>query len=601
MAHRQRRANCEANALRGGSPREARARHVGSSDLHGGRAAPRSRSGLASNAAFTARQGTFLAHVHPWTQNAMHADARGQSPMLPSGSTMPVTGDIIADKYRVEAVLGRGGMSVVYRATHLELDQQVAIKVLSAEALLLPEYVVRLKREARAVSRIRSEHVVRVYDIGELPSGGVPYLVMECLSGLDLAAVLARQGPFPIDLAVEYVLQACEALAEAHALGIIHRDLKPANLFLTEAVDGSPRVKVLDFGISRMSRRHGLSALTDPGTVLGTPSYMAPEQMEAADTVDARADIWALGTILYELLVGKPPYTGESLPQIFMKIMRSKTPKASAVRADVPSGIDAIIARCLEIDAPERFQTVAELAWALSTVGTPHARDSAARISRVFDKQSSEHPEATPSGTLRSTVPPPVVNGVARCRYAGARKRSGARHTVAAIASAAVLGAASVFGVLALRGAVDASVAHAPAYEQPAPGTRASEDAAVAIAPRMRPAAAPLAVPLVVAPAAAVPAAAAAVMPAPIARTASHATLVAAPVPGPSPRPASLPAPAPASKPGAAMAGALAAEPLRAAEPTGGAAVRGGDPTHGGGEPAVSPAREESTPPPNVE
>jgi serine/threonine protein kinase len=521
--------------------------------------------------------------------------------MLPSGPTMPVTGDIIADKYRVEAVLGRGGMSVVYRATHLELDQQVAIKVLSAEALLLPEYVVRLKREARAVSRIRSEHVVRVHDIGELPSAGVPYLVMECLSGLDLAAVLARRGPFPIDLAVECVLQACEALAEAHALGIIHRDLKPANLFLTEAVDGSPCVKVLDFGISRMSRRHGLSALTDPGTVLGTPSYMAPEQMEAADTVDARADIWALGTILYELLVGKPPYTGESLPQIFMKIMRSKTPKASAVRADVPSGIDAVIARCLEIDAPERFQTVAELAWALSTVGTPHARDSAARISRVFDKQSSEHPEATPSGTLRSTVPPPVVNGVARRRHGSTR--IGARHTIAAIASAAVLGAASVFGVLALRGAADASLARAPAYEQPAPGTYASEDAAVAIAPRMRPVAATLAVPVVVVPAAVTPGAVmpGAVMPALAAKAASHATLVAASVPGSSPGPTSLPAPAPGSRPGAGLAGALAAEPLRAAEPTGGAAVRGGDPTHGGGEPAVSPAREEATPAPDVE
>jgi serine/threonine protein kinase len=489
--------------------------------------------------------------------------------MLPVRSAMPVTGDIIADKYRVEAVLGRGGMSVVYRATHLELDQQVAIKVLSAEALVLPEYVVRLKREARAVSRIRSEHVVRVHDIGELPTGGVPYLVMECLSGLDLAAVLSRRGPFPIDLAVECVLQACEALAEAHALGIIHRDLKPANLFLTEAVDGSPCVKVLDFGISRMSRRHGLSALTDPGTVLGTPSYMAPEQMEAADTVDARSDIWALGTILYELLVGKPPYTGESLPQIFMKIMRSKTPKASAVRSGVPSGIDVIIARCLEIDAPERFQTVAELAWALSTVGAPHARDSAARISRVFDKQSSEHPEATPSGTLRSSAPPPVVNAVARRGRRGAQRST--RFAVAAVACASLFGAASVFGVLALQGAMDASVARAPIHDQPVLGARASEDAAVAIAPRLR------------------PAAPAVVVPAPAARALTHATLVA------------VSAPAVTTKPDAGMAGAIAAEPLRGAEAARGAELRGGDPTHGGGEPAVSRRRDEAAPPPDLE
>lgn len=440
---------------------------------------------------------------------------------------MPVPGDVIAGKYRVEAVLGRGGMSVVYRATHLELDQPVAIKVLSAEALLLPEYVVRLKREARAVSRIRSGHVVRVHDIGELPGGGVPYLVMECLTGLDLAQVLARRGPFPVDLAVECMLQACEALAEAHAIGIIHRDLKPANLFLTEAVDGSPCVKVVDFGISRMSRRHGLSALTDPGTVLGTPSYMAPEQMEAAATVDARSDIWALGTILFELLTGKPPYTGESLPQIFMKIMRSKTPKASAVRAGVPSGIDAVIARCLEIDAPERFQTVADLAWALSSVGAPHARDSAARISRVFDRQSSESPEETPSGTLRSTLSPPVLSAVDRRRRRGSA--SDTRYAAAVIASAVLFGAASVFGVLAARGAASASAAPPTTQEQVVPGPRVADDAAVTIAPRMRP--------------------------------------ELRPAPSPSPKGA-LAAAAPSTQDaGAGMAGALAAEPARTTSP----------------------------------
>jgi serine/threonine-protein kinase len=430
----------------------------------------------------------------------MEAYVKGQTPVLPvgTGSSMPVPGDVIADKYRIEAVIGRGGMSVVYRATHLQLDQQVAIKVLSAEALLLPEYIVRLKREARAVSRIRSEHVVRVHDIGELPNGGVPYLVMECLSGLDLAAVLTRRGPFPVLLAVECILQACEALAEAHALGIVHRDLKPANLFLTESVDGSPCVKLLDFGISRMARRHGLSSLTDPGTVLGTPSYMAPEQMEAADTVDARSDIWALGTILYELLVGKPPYTGESLPQIFMKIMRSKTPKPSAVRKDVPSGIDSIVARCLKIESEDRFQSVAELAWALSSMGASNARDSAARISRVFEKHVAA--EATPSGTLRSTMPPPVVNELAQSR----RSRRSARHVTAAFATAAVLGAASVFGVLAMRGAASANAASANAASANAakpshlsasthPGEvtlvspEAAEGAAVQISPVLRP------------------------------------------------------------------------------------------------------------------
>jgi len=379
-----------------------------------------------------------------------------------SGAPMPVPGDVVADKYRIEAVLGRGGMSVVYRATHIALEQPVAIKVLSAEALLLPEYVVRLKREARAVSRIRSEHVVRVHDIGELPGCGVPYLVMECLNGHDLAAALARRGPFPVELAIECVMQACEALAEAHALGIIHRDLKPANLFLGEAVDGSPCLKVLDFGISRMSHRHGLSALTDPGTVLGTPSYMAPEQMEGSEALDARSDIWALGTILYELLVGKPPYSGDSLPQIFVKIMRAPTPRASATRTGVRSGLDEIVTRCLEIDPADRFQTVAELAWALSSLGASRARDSAARISRVLDRQSTD----TPSGTVRSSLPPPLVHAVRRWAR---RLRRAMTHAGAALASVTLLGVASGVGALAMRDPPDAKVVQRPAAQPAAP------------------------------------------------------------------------------------------------------------------------------------
>ena len=372
----------------------------------------------------------------------MDADARNGNM---TAAALVAPGDVIEDKYRIDAVVGRGGMSVVYRATHLHLDQLVAIKVLSAAALVMPEYVARLKREARAASRIRSEHVVRIFDIGELPGSGIPYLVMEHLVGADLAQVLAKRGPLPVHLAVECIMQACEALAEAHAVGIIHRDLKPANLFLTEGVDGSPCVKVLDFGISRMSRREALSPLTDPGVVLGTPSYMAPEQMEAADNIDTRSDIWAIGAILYELLVGRPPFIGQSLPQLFVKIMRSKTPRPSAVRDDVDPGLDEVVARCLAIDPARRYATVADLAWALAALNladapSAHRRDSAARIARVFDRRSAE------SGVDRVLSAPPInVREPMDETMAG----PSFRHRIAAAGSAALLFGAAV-GFVAL-------------------------------------------------------------------------------------------------------------------------------------------------------
>jgi serine/threonine-protein kinase len=333
----------------------------------------------------------------------------------------PEPGDVVGGKYRVDAVVGRGGMSVVYRATHLDLDRQVAIKVLSPDALRVPEYVARLKHEARAVARIRSEHVVRVFDVGELASGA-PYLVMELLVGCDLAAVLAARGPLPPHFAVMAILQACEALAEAHAAALVHRDLKPANLFLTHAIDGSPCIKVLDFGISRMP--HGGSPDTDPGVVLGTPSYMAPEQMEAGGDVGPRSDIWALGAILYELLVGAPAHRGESLPQIYVNIVRAPAPRPSDRQGGIPAQLDAIVARCLAVDPGARYASVADLARALAPFGDVVAEVEAARVARVYARCRAE---ASPLARLVG----------ARPRLREAAKR------VAAATGAIALGAAA--------------------------------------------------------------------------------------------------------------------------------------------------------------
>ena len=242
--------------------------------------------------------------------------------MAPSGGVeeelegVPSPGDVVLGKYRVERVLGVGGMGCVVAAQHTTLDQLVAIKFLLAKAAKNPQNVQRFTREAQAAARIRSDHVAKVSDIGALPDGS-PYMVMEYLEGEDLADRLTRGGALGVPQAVHFVLQACEALAEAHRAGIVHRDLKPANLFVTQLPAGGQRIKVLDFGISKIEVEPGKGDnLTKTSTLMGSPLYRSPEQMMSAKDADARADIWALGVILYELVAGSPPFLGATLPEI---------------------------------------------------------------------------------------------------------------------------------------------------------------------------------------------------------------------------------------------------------------------------------------------
>jgi len=222
-------------------------------------------------------------------------------------------GQVLAEKYRVERVLGAGGMGVVVAAHHLQLELEVAIKFLRGEALMDGEAVARFQREARAAVKLKSEHVARVLDVGTLASGS-PFLVMELLDGLDLGTLIESGEKIATGDAVDYVLQASEAVAEAHSLGIVHRDLKPRNLFLTTRVDGRPLVKVLDFGISKLLEGAAEGAnftLTSTTDIVGSPSYMSPEQLRSARTVDERTDIWSLGVVLFELLTAKLPFDGE--------------------------------------------------------------------------------------------------------------------------------------------------------------------------------------------------------------------------------------------------------------------------------------------------
>jgi serine/threonine-protein kinase len=334
-------------------------------------------------------------------------------------------GDLLAGKYLIDKVLGAGGMGVVVAAHHVHLDEKVAIKFLLPEAVGNPEAMARFSREARAAAKIKSEHVARVIDVGTLETGA-PYIVMEYLEGGDLANWIQRQGALSIEDAVEFVLQACEALADAHGLGIIHRDLKPANLFWVRGSDGMISIKVLDFGISKIT---GLSSsgpdiqMTRTTAVMGSPYYMSPEQMQSSRNVDARADIWAVGIVLYELLAGRPPFRGDTLPEVCMSVSTKPPPPLRSVRPDTPAKLEAVILKCLEKDRNNRYAHVAELAVALAEFGPRRSRTSVDRIGRIIQNaglstsavnlpiSSDPQPEGPAGGTLASDPqlerPPP--------------------------------------------------------------------------------------------------------------------------------------------------------------------------------------------------
>ena len=322
-------------------------------------------------------------------------------------------GDVLAGKYEVERVLGFGGMGVVVAAKHIHLGERVAIKFLLAQALKKPEVVERFLREGRAAVRIKSEHVARVFDVGKLDDGA-PYMVMEFLEGADLSALLKSKGAVHIELAVEYVLQACEAIAEAHSLKIIHRDLKPANLFVAKRADGSPVVKVIDFGISKMADpTTGTDVeMTKTDVMMGSPVYMAPEQMISARDVDERADVWSLGVILHYLVMGQQPFKGASVTQLYASIIEGP-PRMRDTRPDVPPELESAVQKCLQANPKDRWSNVSELASAIAEFGPPAARVSAERVSRTLGVTPA-HRSTPPPPTLGSITPPAVASTAVR-------------------------------------------------------------------------------------------------------------------------------------------------------------------------------------------
>jgi tRNA A-37 threonylcarbamoyl transferase component Bud32 len=295
---------------------------------------------------------------------------------------VPAPGDVLSEKYRIEQVIGMGGMGVVLAARHITLGQRLAVKVLRPELARHPEASERFLREARACTNLRSEHVARVLDVGTL-ANGAPYMVMEFLDGRDLHELGRSGAPLPIAESVAYMLQAAEALAEAHGMGIVHRDLKPANLFLTTSADGSPLVKVLDFGISKATTP-GERGITSTDAVLGSPGYMAPEQIRSAKSVDQRADIWGLGVSLYELLTGAPPFDGASVAAVSVQIVMETPKLAHELRPDVPEALSQVVARCLEKDPAKRYANMAELAEAILPFAPAGSEEAVERVRRIL-------------------------------------------------------------------------------------------------------------------------------------------------------------------------------------------------------------------------
>ncbi len=274
-------------------------------------------------------------------------------------------------------------MGVVLAATQIDLERVVALKFLRPRVLERPDHVARFAREARAAARLQSEHVTRVLDVGALDSGAA-YIVMEYLEGEDLGSVLAKRGALPSAEAVGYVLEASEGLAEAHAWGIVHRDLKPANLFLAHRTNGRPIVKVLDFGLSKLSAGDE-NVTTSESSILGSPLYMSPEQLMSAHAADARSDIWSLGVVLYELLTGRPAFPADRMPKLLAAILHGREERLEALRADIPAGLRAVVHRCLEKAPAARFADVAQLARALAPFGLPSHQTSVDRISHLLD------------------------------------------------------------------------------------------------------------------------------------------------------------------------------------------------------------------------
>jgi len=387
-------------------------------------------------------------------------------------------GTILAGKYRIERALGAGGMALVVEATHMTLGRRVAIKVLQGEAAVAPEVLSRFQREAQIAAQLPGEHIARVSDVGRLETGE-PYLVMELLVGRDLDAELQVRGRLGVEEAVDLVLQACEGVAEAHGAGLVHRDLKPGNLFLTRRRDGTPVIKVLDFGISKAAPGGTDQSLTKTTSTFGTPLYMSPEQVQSAKHVDHRSDQHALAAILYALLTGRPPFEADSLTALAVLIATEPPRPVRETRPEVPPELDAAIERALAKRPGDRYPDLTGFAQAIARFGSADSMSSVSCISQALShpppgqtgpllfSQSTEGPIAAgPSAQAQSVqTSPGLSTGIARDLASRRRVVLG----VAVAAGLLGLGGVVAIALMVSRGQRSAEVAPDPIASATAP------------------------------------------------------------------------------------------------------------------------------------
>jgi serine/threonine-protein kinase len=501
------------------------------------------------------------------------APASSPSPAEGAEPAPLANGAIVAGKYLVEETLAEGGIGVVVVARHLALQQRVAIKYLKPKTLANPAIVERFVREARLAAQLRSEHVVRVFDVGTLPEAG-PYMVMEYLVGEDLGRTV-QAGPAPIQRTVDCILQACDALAEAHALRIVHRDIKPENMFLAQRASGAPVLKIIDFGISKVAPKRGeveaVGTETASSERFGTPLYMSPEQLRATSSVDTRTDIWSLGIVFYELLTGSLPFGGADLPQICTSILTSAPPPMTALCPGLPPELEAAVGKCLEKDPARRFANVAELAQAIAPFGPASAGERVERIVELVRRADDSLRPPTPPGTpppfrpLPAFTPPSVTTDARAVTTVNVRTPARRGRWAVLVGVGAAVGVGAILANTVRFGPATAAVMVAPAPPT-SPAVSAPASLAAAIEKTAEPSPPPAAI--VTAAAAPIASAHASASPTPRPPSAAHvegaseaqgASPVAAELTAPRPKPArpraATPSAAPKASPPATASG----------------------------------------------